>query len=279
MKYILYNPLSNNGKGELALKQLQEIYKDEEVTEQSIINLDLKSFVSSLKEDDEIVITGGDGTIHCFINELDGVCPSNKVWYYASGSGNDFCKDIGKKKGDIILLNEYLVNLPYCIVNGIKKYFIDNIGYGIDGYVCEEADKIKKRSSKPINYTMIALKGLLFFFKRKKVKLIVDGVEHNFEQAWFAPTMHGRYFGGGMKVAPDQKRNTGMLSTIIFSCKSKLKTLFIFPEIFKGTHVFHTKNCFVFTGKDIEVTFNEPCALQIDGETYLNVTGYKAHID
>ena len=126
---------------------------------------------------------------------------------------------------------------------------------------------------------MIALKGLLFFFKRKKVKLIVDGVEHNFEQAWFAPTMHGRYFGGGMKVAPDQKRNTGMLSTIIFSCKSKLKTLFIFPEIFKGTHVFHTKNCFVFTGKDIEVTFNEPCALQIDGETYLNVTGYKAHID
>ena len=52
MKYILYNPLSNNGKGELALKQLQEIYKDEEVTEQSIINLDLKSFVSSLKEDD-----------------------------------------------------------------------------------------------------------------------------------------------------------------------------------------------------------------------------------
>lgn len=279
MKYILFNPLSNNGKGDAVLIKLNEMFQGEEYIEQSVINLDIKSLVSKLKEEDEIVLTGGDGTIHCFINELDGVCPKNKVWYYAAGTGNDFLNDINKKPGDLILLNNYLQNLPYCEVNGVKKYYINNIGFGIDGYVCEMADKIKKKSSKPVNYTMIALKGLLFEFKRKTVKIICDGVEHIFHDAWFAPTMHGRYFGGGMKVAPDQKRGNGLLSTIIFSCKNKLKTLCIFPEIFKGTHIRHKKHCFVLTGKNIEVSFNEPCALQIDGETYLNVSSYKAHID
>ena len=31
----------------------------------------------------------------------------------------------------------------------------------------------------------------------------------------------------------------------------------------------------VFTGKEITVKFDRPCALQIDGETVLGVTEYK----
>ena len=54
-----------------------------------------------------------------------------------------------------------------------------------------------------------------------------------------------------------------------------LKTLMVFPSIFKGEHVKHTEMVAVHTGKEIEVSFDHPCALQIDGETVLNVTSYR----
>ena len=49
-----------------------------------------------------------------------------------------------------------------------------------------------------------------------------------------------------------------------------------FPSIFKGEHVKKTDIVSIFTGNDIRVKFSRPCAAQIDGETVLNVTEYKA---
>ena len=50
----------------------------------------------------------------------------------------------------------------------------------------------------------------------------------------------------------------------------------IFPSIFKGAHVKHTKHVKVLTGKEISVEFDSPRAIQIDGETILGVTAYTA---
>ena len=51
----------------------------------------------------------------------------------------------------------------------------------------------------------------------------------------------------------------------------------IFSKIFTGEHIKFSKNCMVFTGKDIKVEFDSPRAAQIDGETVLGVTSYTAH--
>ncbi len=89
--------------------------------------------------------------------------------------------------------------------------------------------------------------------------------------------MKGRYYGGGMNVTPDQDRlNSDNLSVCIFHGKSRIHTLMVFPKIFKGEHVNHSKNVDILTGKEITVAFNEPCALQIDGETVLGVSSYTA---
>ena len=79
-----------------------------------------------------------------------------------------------------------------------------------------------------------------------------------------------------MIPTPDQKRESGELSLMIFHGSGKIKTLMIFPSIFKGEHVKNTKYVTVVKGRDIEVEFDRPTALQIDGETVLGVTGYKA---
>ena len=75
MKYILVNPLSNNKKGEDALDKVLDILQ-EEVEVLKITHINLIDFVSKLKENDEIILVGGDGTINNFVNKLNGNIPS-----------------------------------------------------------------------------------------------------------------------------------------------------------------------------------------------------------
>jgi len=58
----------------------------------------------------------------------------------------------------------------------------------------------------------------------------------------------------------------------------KLRTLRIFPSIFKGEHVKYTKYVDIFTGQKISVAFERPTALQIDRETIRNVSQYTAEV-
>ena len=69
MKYILVNPLSNNKKGEDALDKVWDILQ-EEVEVLKITHINLVDFVSKLKENDEIILVGGDGTINNFVNMI-----------------------------------------------------------------------------------------------------------------------------------------------------------------------------------------------------------------
>ena len=66
----------------------------------------------------------------------------------------------------------------------------------------------------------------------------------------------------------------GTVSLMVMRCKSKLRTLLLFPSIFKGNHVKVTKIVSVFKGHEMTVRFDRPTALQIDGEVYSGVTEY-----
>ena len=187
MKYYLYNPKANNG--------IKSHVPDCELIDAS--KLDYPEFFSGLSEDDEVVIIGGDGTINYLINQVDVSKIKNNIYLYGNGSGNDFLNDINEKPGREILLNPYLEGLPTATVNGKKYKYVNNMSFGIDGYCCEEADRIKaKTPKKKINYTAIAIKGLLFAFRPRHAWIEVDGKEYEYDNVWLAPAMKGRYCGG-----------------------------------------------------------------------------------
>ena len=159
----------------------------------------------------------------------------------------------------------------------MERYFLNGIGYGLDGYCCEVGDSIRATSDKPVNYTLIAIKGLLFNYKRTNATVTVDGEERKYKGVWIAPTMNGRFYGGGMMTSPSQDRlsQDKNLSLMVFHRSGKLKTLMIFPSIFKGEHIKNKKFVDIIEGKDIAVRFDSPTSLQIDGETVLNVSEYR----
>ena len=73
--------------------------------------------------------------------------------------------------------------------------------------------------------------------------------------------------------------DAGQVAVVVLHCPSKLKTLVVFPSIFKGEHVKHTEMVEVLSGSEITVAFDRPTALQIDGETVTGVTEYSVATD
>lgn len=216
MKYYLYDPLANNW----IKAKLPEGTNTLDATK-----LNYQEFFDGLKKDDEVVLVGGDGTINHFVNNYDMSKIHNKIYLLANGTGNDFLKDINEDPEKEIELNKYLTNLPTVKIKNIQRKFINNKGFGIDRYCCEVADKIKKKPNKKIYYTAIAIKWLLFHFKPRHVSIEVDSQKYEFDNIWLAPTMNGRYYGGGMNIAPNQDRLQDKLSVVVYMSKSKLKAL------------------------------------------------------
>lgn len=277
MIHILYNPLAGSGRSEEKAREAAGLLSPKETEILDITTLDTAAFVKKLPAGDEVVLLGGDGTINHFINALGGQVPHQGILYYPAGSGNDFMHDVSPKDSSTMVpLNQYLADLPTVEVNGKRYYFVNGVGYGIDGYCCEVGDIQRSEGKKDVNYTAIAIKGLLFGYHPVHATVTVDGKAHQFKHVWLSPAMNGRYYGGGMNVAPAQDRLNPerTVSVVIMHCASKLKTLAVFPSIFKGEHVKHDEMVTVLTGHDIQVEFDRPTALQIDGETIPGVTSY-----
>ena len=278
MYYVLYNNLSANKQGlEYSRKLLgNAVPEDAKLVDVTSIDNYADFWATVDLENDTVVLSGGDGTLNRFVNANVGLKLPKNLFYFASGSGNDFKKDVADGSDELIPLHKYIDDLPTVTVNGNTSYFVNGIGYGIDGYCCEEGDKIRATSDKPVDYTAIAIKGLLFHYKPTNAKVTVDGVTKEYKKVWIAPTMKGRYYGGGMLVTPKQDRfdPEGKVSFATLYNSSALKTLIVFPSIFKGEHVKHTKIVEIHSGHEITVEFDRPTALQIDGETVLGVTSY-----
>lgn len=276
MTTILYNPKANNGSGEASVRAWVAAHGEDPANMRSVLEIpDLAAFVAPLGADDKIILCGGDGTLMRFADAIRDIDLKVPVYFTPAGTGNDFLRDV-RTDEDPLLINKYIIDLPRVIVNGEEHVFVNGIGYGLDGYCCEVGDEIQRNSDKKVNYSAIAIKGILGKFKPRRATVTVDGVTRTYKKAWLAPTMNGRCYGGGLFITPNQDRlgESGVVSCAVVHNYGRLHVLMIFPSIGKGQHLKYKKAVEIREGHEVTVKFDTPCALQIDGETYLGVSEY-----
>ena len=125
---------------------------------------------------------------------------------------------------------------------------------------------------------MLLMSGVI---QKQKINNEIFGniLEKHYKKVWIAASMKGKYYGGGMMVAPDQDRlsNDKEVTLVVLHGSGKIKTLVVFPSIFKGKHISHKEMVDVIRGHNISVEFDRPTSLQVDGETILGVTKYEVH--
>ncbi len=280
MEYIiLYNGKSNNGRGLEEARKVEEKLSGNTFKYVETGSFDsYDEFMGSVPKGSKVILCGGDGTLNYYVNHTEDRTRDIPLDYFATGTGNDFLRDIEGTPGEIVKdVNKYFRDLPIVRVNDKSFRFLNGIGYGIDGYCCEVGDIQRERSNKPVNYTAIAIKGILFHFKPVTATVTIDDKTFTVEKSWLVPTMKGRFYGGGMMACPAQNRLSGdrKVSVMTYKTGSALTALIVFPNIFKGEHLKKDKVVRIYTGNRVKVSFDRPCALQIDGETVRNVTEYE----
>ena len=277
MTYILYNPLANGGNGYEGLGEVQAAFPEAELRD--ITQISTAPFLTLLTITDRFILCGGLGSTSHFVNALpDPASLEPPIYIWKFGTANDSWP-AAPEKGELemVLLNDYMKNLPYAEVNGKRIRFVNDCGLGVDSRVCEMGEEHKKKTGKRMNYIILALKAILFDYKRATARVTIDGVTREYSKVWLATAMNGRYIGGGMKLTPDQDRRSDELCCIVWHKTSRPLTIPLFISVFSGSHV-KLKSMFdIHFGKDIRVEFDRPCALNLDGEVHSGILSYSAH--
>ena len=270
MYLILYNPISRNGANtrvvEKLIKKMKK--KNEKVKVKSLLDItDHKAFISSLDPNVKVIIVGGDGTLNRIANHVAGFDNLPELYLYKAGTGNDFRRSI-KRNGKMIRIDHYLKKLPLVEYNEKKQYFLNGVGLGFDGLVCQLVEESRAKKTKR-NFFQSVFEALRIY-EKTDFEIEIDGVRQQYKDVWFASIMNSKYFGGGMKVAPKANRNSDELYAVIIHGISKAKIALLFPLIYLGWHT-KIKGVTIISGKEIKVSSQVSTFMQIDGDVVENL--------
>ena len=281
MNYILYNPLSSHGKSEELVKKIEKelAKKGEKSRAYSLIKAskNIKGFARKIKNNDKVIIIGGDGTLHHFANGIKDLENQNELFLYKGGTGNDFGREFPKQK--LINISKYVRNLPRYTLNDEEKEYVmvNGVGFGFDGAVCVS---VNKNNGKKSGFTYIKnVLSLLKNFPRYQLDIEIDGVKRSYNNVFFSVVNNGKYFGGGMKISPTSNRLDDTLECYIIHDIPFGKILFVFPFLFLGKHMWFKKwGIEKFEGKSFKLKASAPQPFQSDGEVNEGITSFTVNI-
>ena len=235
MMLFIVNPISGNGRKLQIVTYLKKMGYKVVCTEYAG-----HGEILAREASEEIVVAvGGDGTVHDVLNGIAAYVDSSagygldvsfsdfSLGVIPVGSGNDWIKSIGMKKG--------LKEAVRAIVSGrIRKqdlvmasllddadreisrsYMINGGGIGLDARVCERVNEYKRRGKKGRFLYLTSLLYVLYHRKPKKAKVVCDG-EMVFDGPYLSMAFGlGRYSGGGMRQTPEAVLDDGLLDVTV----------------------------------------------------------------
>jgi len=223
-----------------------------------------------------VVAVGGDGTIHEVVNGLvtEGrVAEGVVLGAVCCGTGADFARTVGLVREPLAAARRLVHGSDRCIDLGvihcwregreIVEYFPNAAGLGFDGEVCVRVNRKSKAGGGTIPY-LISLVATLMAYENKPVVLSLD--DRTLQQRANAVVVaNGRYFGGGMHIAPDATPDDALFDVIIIGDVSKLELLVQVPRVYRGTHLSHPK-VGAYRCRSVRVESAQRLILQADGE-------------
>ena len=193
---------------------------------------------------DVLVVVGGDGMSHLGVNlvaETD--LPLGIV---AAGSGNDVARALGLPRHDIaesVAAIESGLESGGRMIDAVRAgppdfsatiWYLGVLVAGLDAHVNAVANRMSwpRGSGRYLRATLRELPR----FRPYGYRITLDG------QTWETPATivsvsNGKYFGGGMVVAPDADMTDGVLDVVIAGPLGRWAAAGIFPSIYRGTHV------------------------------------------
>ena len=186
----------------------------------------------------EIYSVGGDGT---FLEAVNGVKNTGSpVCFMPMGSGNDFIRTVSAVNtfDDVAngLAESYRKTLDLGIID--DECFANIASVGFDAEIVKNAQKFKNNPILRKFSYILSIFYTLCTYKGVSLKMNIDGevVEGDF---LLVAVANGRFYGGGIEIAPTAVIDDGYFDVVYAPAMSKLKVLTILPRLLNGSHLNH----------------------------------------
>lgn len=231
-----------------------------------------------------VVAVGGDGTLHEVVNGVMDAGGKARVGLIAQGTGGDFRKSLGLEHR----LDHYLSALASGRTRKVdvgklryrdtktgerkERWFVNILSAGMGGLVDRYVADAPSFFSGKAAYFGASLRALVAC-KEGLLRASVDNAgarEERKLRTYMIAICNGRYFGGGMKVAPMAELDDGKFEVVSMGATTKLAFAVHANKIYSGDHLKEPGvEHFACDGIDLELE-NEDARdvflLDVDGE-------------
>ena len=200
-----------------------------------------------------VVAIGGDGTINEVANGFfdggEAVAPKAAMGLLPFGTGGDFRKSLNIPKDmakSAAILGRHKIkaidlgNLDYSHRAGGtgQRIFVNITSFGMSGEVDEQVNAASKRLGGRVTFMLATLKTSIAF-RAKRVRMVFDDQEDKAVESTISTVAvaNGRFFGGGMQVAPKAELADGSFDVVALEDMGLGKSLLFSRHIYKGTHL------------------------------------------
>jgi len=204
---------------------------------------------------------GGDGVVGAVAGALHGT--DGRLAIIPGGRGNDFARalEVPHDPAEAVALiargRERTIDLGEA--GGTAFVGIASCGFDSD------ANRIANATRVPgdLAYVYGALRALASW-KPVGFELELDGVPHA-HVGFNVAVANGRYYGGGMMIAPDAQLDDGRFDVIAVAGVGRGRFLMQLPKVFKGTHVANPEVT-VQRAREVKISADRPFQLYADGD-------------
>ena len=219
-----------------------------------------------------IIACGGDGTVSEVANGILSSGKDAELGIMPSGTGGDFRRtlEIPSRSRDAarVLRTGRSVRIDVGRVSYTDQNGADATRYFVGVASCGMSTKVIERvKTDEVSFVNALLKTAM---RNAPVRLVVQ-LDDSHERQLVVSNLciaNARYFGGGMKIAPDAKLTDGKLDVISIGDLSAMKIFTSAPRIYTGSHLSMPEVSHALARK-ITVRASErdaEVALEVDGE-------------
>ena len=228
---------------------------------------------------DLLVVVGGDGTLNEVVNGcLDATPapgqPPPRLALWPVGTGADFARGLGIGD-DEAALAALLRGVPRAVDVGrvtfreetgdqAKRAFVNVADLGLGPETSRRIARGPIRFG-PGAYSAGALASIAAY-RPTRVRLTVDGEPAYHGDAGLVAVANGRYFGGGMRIAPHARLDDGLFDIFLLEHTSRrVLATELLPRVYRGAHPRHPAVHF-YRGGAVTIEADTPFPLELDGE-------------
>jgi YegS/Rv2252/BmrU family lipid kinase len=198
---------------------------------------------------ERILVAGGDGTLSEVASGLVAACLADRVeiGVLPLGTGGDFLRSADLPRDLEGALSCIAAGATRSLDAGRVRFlghegepreacFVNVSSFGISGLTDEIVNQTTKVFGGTVSFLIGTIRAILQY-QSENVRVIVDGEVAHDGPLVLATAANGRFFGGGMRVAPEAEVDDGLFDVVILSQLSIAELLRKLPLIYRGTHL------------------------------------------